>query len=52
MGIKEEGLLGGKERENGIVSKEEALVINARGIMETITPSNVYVLSKRRVAGY
>ena len=52
VGIKEEGLLGCKERENGIASKEEALVINTRGIMEMTTPCNVYVLSKTRVAGY
>ena len=52
VGIKEEGLLGCKERENGTTSKEEALVINARGIMATTTPCNVYVLSKTRVAGY
>ena len=52
VGIKEEGLLGCKEREKGIASKEEALVINARGTMETTTPCNVYVLSKTRVAGY
>ena len=51
VGIKEEGLLGCKEREKGIASKE-ALVINARGIMATTTPCNVYVLSKTRVAGY
>ena len=44
--------MGGKEWEKGIVSKEEALVINARGTMATTTPGNVYVLSKRRVAGY
>ena len=52
VGIKEEGLLGCKEREKGIASKEEALVINARGIMAMTTPGNVYVLSKARVAGY
>ena len=52
MGIKEEGLLGCKERVEGIASKEEALVINARGTMATTTPCNVYVLSKTRVAGY
>ena len=52
VGIKEEGLLGCKEREKGIESKEEALVINARGIMATKTPCNFYVLSKKRVAGY
>ena len=52
MGIKEEGLLGCKEREKGIASKEEDLVINARGIMAMTTPCNVYVLSKTRVAGY
>ena len=52
VGIKEEGLLGCKEREKGIASKEEALVINARGIIATTTPGNGYVLSKRRVAGY
>ena len=52
MGIKQEGLLGCKEREKGIASKEEALVINAREIMATTTPSNVYVLSKKRVARY
>ena len=51
VGIKEEGLLGCKEREKRIASKE-ALVINARGIMATTTPCNVYVLSKTRVAGY
>ena len=50
--IKEEGLLGCKEREKGIASKEEALFINARRIMATTTPCNVYVLSKTRVAGY
>ena len=52
MGIKEEGLLGCKERVNGIANKEEALVINARGTMATTKPCNVYVLSKTRVAGY
>ena len=52
VGIKEERLLGCKEREKGIASKEEALVINARGTMATTTPGNVYVLSKTRVAGY
>ena len=52
VGIKEEGLLGCKEREKEIASKEEALVINARGTMATTTPCNVYVLSKKRVAGY
>ena len=52
VGIKEEGLLGCKEREKGTASKEEALVINARGIMETTTPCNVYVLRKTRVVGY
>ena len=52
VGIKEEGLLGCKEREKGTVSREEALVINARGIMATTTPCNVYVLSKTRVEGY
>ena len=52
VGMKKEGLLGCKEREKGTASKEEALVINARGIMATTTPGNVYVLSKRRVAGY
>ena len=52
VGIKEEGLMGCKEREKGIASKEEALVTNARGIMATTTPCNVYVLSKTRVAGY
>ena len=52
LGIKEEGLLGCKERGKGIASNEEALVINARGTMATTTPGNVYVLSKRRVAGY
>ena len=51
VGIKEEGLLGCKERENETASTEEALVINARGIMATTTPCNVYVLSKTRVAG-
>ena len=52
VGIKEEGLLGCKEREKGIASKEEALVINARGTMATTTPGNGYVLSKRGVVGY
>ena len=52
VGMKEEGLLGCKEREKGITSKEEALVINARGTMAMTTPSNSYVLSKRKVAGY
>ena len=52
VGMKEEGLLGCKEREKGIASKEEALVINARGIMATTTPCNGYVLSKTNVAGY
>ena len=52
VGIKEEGFLGCKERKKGITSKEKALVINARGIMATITPCNVYVLSQTRVAGY
>ena len=52
VGIKEEGLLGCKEREKGTASKEEALVINARGIMAMTTPCNVYVLSKMRVTGY
>ena len=52
MGIKEEGLLGCKERVKGITTKEEALVINATGIMATTTLGNGYVLSKRRVAGY
>ena len=52
VGIKEEGLLGCKEREKGIASKEEALVINARGTMATTTPCNIYVLSKTRVAEY
>ena len=52
VGMKEEGLLGCKERKKGIASKEEALVINARGNMATTTPGNGYVLSKRRVAGY
>ena len=52
VGMKEEGLLGCKEREKGIASKEGALVINARGIMATTTPGNGYVLIKRRVAGY
>ena len=50
--IKEEGLLGCKEREKGIARKEEALVINARGTMATTTSCNVYVLSKTRVVGY
>ena len=52
VGIKEEGLLGCKEREKGIASKEEALVISPRGIMATKTPCNVYVLRKTRVVGY
>ena len=52
MGIKEEGLLGCKERVEGIASKEEALVINARGTMATTTPCNVYVMSKIRMARY
>ena len=52
VGIKEEGLLGCKERKKGIASKEEALVTNAKGTMATTTPCNVYVLSKTRVAGY
>ena len=52
MGIKKEGLLGCKERVNVIASKEEALVINARGTMLMTTPCNVYVLSKTRVARY
>ena len=52
VGIKEEGFLGCKEREKGITSKEEALVINARGTLATTTPCDVYVLSKTRVAGY
>ena len=52
VGVKEKGLLGCKEREKGITSKEEALVINARGNMATTTPCNVYVLSKTRVVGY
>ena len=52
VGIKEEGLIGCKEREKGIASKEETLFINARGIMAMTTPCNVYVLSKTRVAGY
>ena len=51
-GIKEEGLLGCKERENETASTEEALVINARGIMATTTPCNVYVLRKTMVVGY
>ena len=51
VGIKEEGLLGCKEREKGIASKKEALVINAKGTMATTTPGNVYVLNKTRVAG-
>ena len=52
VGMKKEGVLGCKEREKGIASKEEALLINARGTMATATPGNGYVLSKRRVAGY
>ena len=52
VGIKEEGLLGCKERVEGIASKEEALVINVRGTMAMTTPCNVYVLSKTRVVGY
>ena len=52
VGIKEEGLLGCKEREKGTASKEEDLVINARGTMAMTTPGNVYVLSKTRVVGY
>ena len=52
VGIKEEGLLGCKERKKGIVRTEEALGLNVRGTMATTTPGNVYVLSKRRVAGY
>ena len=52
VGIKEEGLLGCKQREKRTASKKEALVINARGTMTTSTLGNGYVLSKRRVAGY
>ena len=52
VGIKEEGLLGCKERVEGIASKEEVLVINARGTMATTTPCNVYVLNKTRVVRY
>ena len=51
VGIKEEGLLSCKEREKGTTSKEEDLVINARGIMAMTTPCNVYVLGKMRVVG-
>ena len=52
VGVKQEGLLGCKEREKRIASKEEVLVINMRGIMATTTPCNVYVLRKTRVVGY
>ena len=52
VGIKKEGLMGCKEWEKGIPSKEEALVINARGAMATTTPCNVYVVSKKRVSRY
>ena len=45
VGIKEEGLLGCKEREKGIASKEEALVINVRGTMATTT---LWILSLYR----